>query len=51
MRVHALSKTVNMLFMAAGGSLLRREARHYDAMSEYQIFNKRHTQKGTVPFQ
>lgn len=51
MRVLSLSKTVNMLFIAPGDSLLRREARHYDAMSEYQIFNKRHTQKGTVPFQ
>ncbi len=31
MRVHALSKTVNMFFMAAGGSLLKREAGHHDA--------------------
>ena len=31
MRVLSLSKTVNMLFMAAGGSLLRREAGHHGA--------------------
>ena len=34
MRVLSLSKTVNMLFIAQGDSLLRREAGHYDAMSE-----------------
>ena len=31
MRVLSLSKTVNMLFIAPGDSLLRREARHHDA--------------------
>lgn len=50
MRVLSLSKTVNMLFIAPGDSLLRREARYYDAMSEYQIFNKRHTQKALYLF-
>lgn len=37
MSVLSLSKTVNMLFIAPGDSLLRREARHYDAMSECKL--------------
>ena len=31
MRVLSLSKTVKMLFIAPGGSLLKREAGHHDA--------------------
>ena len=31
MRVLSLSKTVKMLYIAPGDSLLRREARHHDA--------------------
>ena len=31
MRVLSLSKAVNMLFIAPGDSLLRREAGHHDA--------------------
>ena len=38
MRVLSLSKTVNMLFIAPGDSLLRREAGHHDAEENSSSF-------------
>lgn len=38
MRVLSLSKTVNMLFIALGDSLLRREAGHHDAEENSSSF-------------
>ena len=51
MRVLSLSKTVNMLFIAPGDSLLKREAGHHDAEenSSFTLFLPLHKPDRHIP--